>query len=139
MPKTQEQILNEIFGLGFGHETLDPAVIAAKGTKKLKGFAYGTLMRKADANGLPSGNPIEVKRGRIIRHLNEDPDKFFDRIHLHFQKPMNDNPDFGYTPHVSNLDDYLQLRAGRPFSHSTHTDPTTGEITFFSHHLSPIY
>lgn len=139
--KTHYSILNEIFGLGLAakEKSYDPSIIAQRGTQGLRGFAYGILMRKADANGMPTGAPAEVKRGRVMRHLGENDEAFHNRLHLHFQKPMEHSDAFTYTPHVDNLHEYLQLRTGRPFAHSTHIDPDTKETTFFSHHLYPIY
>jgi hypothetical protein len=134
-----KKLLLEVFGFGTAKPETDPLVAATRGTQKLSGFAYGTMMRKADAKGMPTGTPIEIRRGKFTRNWGENDQDFHDRLHVLFQKPMEHNENFTYTPHVGSLDDYLSMRAGRPFAHATHTDPATKEKVFFSHHLYPIY
>lgn len=138
LPKS---VLNEVFGVGEQPTTKEPMYPAsmARGTEGLKGFRFGSLIRSADKDGMPAGEPVEINRGKIMKHWGESNSDFHNRLHIHFQKPIQSNEAYSYTPHVSSLNDYLGLRAGRPFAHVTYTDPKTKEVSYISHHLYPIY
>lgn len=134
-----DKLILEIFGFAERIEK-DPVAIKATGSKNLIGFSYGTLMRQSDQRGVPSSEAKEIKRGKIMKHPEETLNEFGDRLHMKFQDDLkNLKGNQSYTPHSESVDDYLSMRAGRPYSHLEVRDPNSKMVTYYSHHLYPIY